>query len=582
MKHSWDILNAYRGKLVQGDWPTIPELFLISLERHPDRACFTVFDPGKNTLTYRDVHREIMRIAGYLIEAGVKPGEKVVLTGANSPQWGLAYLAILFAGAVAVPLDTQMAEQRMLELGQFSDSVFLFADYGHVEKFDKSHPWFRSLKGVVLLRSGKGKKQTTYSDIMNIKPQHAHERVLISSDSVAAILFTSGTTGNEKGAILTHTNLTSDAYQACDGIFLNISHEDVFYVFMPLHHSYCTTAVFLESILHGSEAVFGSSMAVTKLLSDMKTGHVTIFLGIPLLYNKLLAGLMKKVREKGLLAYGVIRLLMKINGILKRRFGINMGKKWFKTMLSGIGMLENSICICGAGPLAPQVFRQFQQLGLDFIQGYGLTEASPILTLNPVSKFKIDSIGMIFPLVEMKVDSPNASGVGELVVKGPNICQGYYKDPKQTAELFTKDGYMRTGDLGSIDEENYVYLKGRIKNMIVTDGGKNVYPEEIEDGFQLYPQVEQVLVRGYIADKALKKEAIEVLIFPNSDYYKGKGITDKTVIRKDLEKVVAEVNRTLVAYKKISRIIILDEAMDMTSTKKIKRTSVGHTEDVIA
>lgn len=573
MKHSWNALDPYRGTLVRDEWPTIPEMFLVSLDRYPDNKCFTLFEPDRNTLTYRQVHTEIMRIAGYLIEAGVKPGDKVVVTGANSPQWGLAYLAIQFAGAVVVPLDNQMHAQRMQELGQFSDSVFLFSDQNHVEKFSTSSPWFTRLKGTVLLHHDKD--YTKYPDIMAIAPEQEHERVIIPSDSIAAILFTSGTTGNEKGAILTHANLTSDAYQACDGIFLNITHEDVFYVFMPLHHSYCTTAVFLESILHGSEAVFGSSMAVTKLLSDMKMGKVSVFLGIPLLYNKLLAGLMKKVREKGILAYGLIRFLMTINGVLKRRFGINMGKKWFKTMLSGIGMMDNSICICGAGPLAPKVFHQFQQLGLDFVQGYGLTEAAPILTLNPISRFKIDSIGMVFPLVEMKVDSPNAAGVGELVVKGPNICKGYYKDPERTAELFTEDGYMRTGDLGYIDSENYVYLKGRINNMIVTDGGKNVYPEEIEDGFQLYPQVEQILVRGYVADEALKKEAIEALIYPNADYYKGKGITDRTQIRKDLEKVVSEVNKPLAAYKKISRTVVLETPMDMTSTKKIKRTSVG-------
>ncbi len=536
-------------------------------------ACSTVFNPDRHTLTYREVHTEIMRIASYLIEAGVKAQDKVVITGANSPEWGLAYLATHFAGAVAVPLDNQMDEKRMQELGLFSDSVFVFADQSHLEKFSTTSPWFLSLKGVASLMAEK--TYTDYPGIMALKPKKIHDMVKISADSDAAILFTSGTTGNEKGAVLTHANFTSDAYQACDGIFLNINEKDVFYVFMPLHHSYCTTAVFLESILHGSEAVFGSSMAVTRLLNDMKQGGVTVFMGIPLLYNKLLAGLMKKVKEKGILAYGLIRFLMAVNGILKKHFGINMGRKWFKALLGGIGMLDNKVCICGAGPLAPQVFHQYQQLGLDFVQGYGLTEAAPILTLNPVSKFKIESIGMVFPLVDMKVDKPNPAGVGELIVKGPNICKGYYKDPEKTGELFTEDGYMRTGDLGYIDNENYVYLKGRIKNLIVTDGGKNVYPEEIEDGFQLFPQVEQVMVRGYISDKTLKKEAIEALVYPNPEYYKAKDISDADLIRKDIEKVVAEVNKPLVAYKKIARTVILEGPMAMTSTKKIKRTHVG-------
>jgi len=392
----------------------------------------------------------------------------------------------------------------------------------------------------------------------------------------AAILFTSGTTGNEKGVILTHGNFISDVFMGGDPEFLSITEEDIFYALLPLHHSYSMTAVFLESIKHGCELMFGQGIVVSRILSDMRVGKVTLFLAIPLLYNKLLSGMLKKVREKGLAAYALIRTLMWLNGILRKTLRINPGRKWFKQLLEGIGMTNIKICICGGGPLSPKTFHKYQQLGIDFIQGYGLTEAAPILTLNPISRFKITSVGKVFPLVEMRIADQDLFGVGEVQVKGPNICQGYYNDKPNTDALFTEDGFMHTGDLGFLDKDNYLYLKGRAKNLIVTEGGKNVYPEEIEDAFQLYNQVDQVMVRGYLEKKSERSEGIEALIYPNADYYKQLGYTPSQ-IESDLQEVVAEVNRKMVAYKKVSKLTVLAKPMAMTSTKKIQRNKVGRT-----
>jgi len=305
-------------------------------------------------------------------------------------------------------------------------------------------------------------------------------------------------------------------------------------------------------------------------------GNVTLFLAIPLLYNKLLAGLMKKVRERGIAAYALVRTLMWLNGVLRKTFKVNPGRRWFHQLLDGIGMVDNKVCICGGGPLSPTTFQQYQQLGLDFIQGYGLTETAPILTLNPVSRFKIKSVGKVFPLVGMRIADADLFGVGEVQVKGPNICKGYYNDPENTAHLFTQDGWLRTGDLGSLDKERYLYLKGRAKNLIVTEGGKNVYPEEIEDLFQLYPQVEQVMIRGYLANKSARAEGIEAVMYPNQEYYKLRGMEGKQIAQ-DMEKVVSEVNRKLTAYKKVSKTTLVEKPMAMTSTKKIQRNKVSRT-----
>ncbi|MGH0054212.1 MAG: AMP-binding protein, partial [Sphaerochaetaceae bacterium] len=487
--------------------------------------------------------------------------------GKNSPSWAIAYLATLYAGAIVVPLDNQMNTERVETLSSFVEASFLFADTNILESLDPEKQWFKELKGKATLLGN----SESYSGIDTLVPDKTYARVQTSEHDLAAILFTSGTTGNEKGAMLTHANIVSDLYQACDGIFLSLDETDVLYALLPLHHSYCCTAVLLESIKHGSECVFGQDIIVSKMINDLTQGKVTIFMGIPLLYNKVLSGIMKQVKKKGLLVNALVHTMMAINGFTKKYLHWNLFRKTFnKLLLSKVGLDHNNILICGAGPLAPKVFKQYQQLGLDFIQGYGLTETSPILTLNPISHFKVDSVGMVFPLLEMKIAEPDANGIGEIRVKGPNVTKGYYKDSAHTAELFDEEGYLKTGDLGYLDKENYLYLKGRAKNIIVTEGGKNVYPEEIEDLFQLYNQVEQVLIRGYQEKKHIPSELIEAVIYPNAEYYKEHEVS----LEEDLERVIKEVNQRVSGYKKISRLTILEAPMDMTSTKKIKRNKV--------
>ncbi len=558
--------------MFNGKWPTIPEMFEITLSKHPDNNGFTTFSPNRNTMNFRQMNEHIMRISSYLQEMGIRPGDRIIINGKNSPQWGFAYLATLFAGGVVVPLDNMMPDERVTTLSCFCEASFFFGDMDVIERIPSEEAWFKGLKGALTLKGNSSRCQ----NIMDVQPKKLLPKVPRTCEDIAAILFTSGTTGNEKGAVLSHANIVSDVYQACDPAYLQVGPTDTFYALLPLHHSYCCTAVFLETICQGAECVFGPGIILSRMLNDMKQGQVTVFMGIPLLYNKLLAGLMKKVREKGILAYAMIRSMMWVNGILKKTLHINPGRKWFKPLLSGLGMDHNRICICGAGPLSPKVFHQYQQLGLDFIQGYGLTETSPILTLNPISRFKIKSVGKVLPLIDMKIDNPDLLGVGEVLVKGPNICSGYYRDEVNTKELFTEDGYLKTGDLGSMDKEQYLYLCGRAKNVIVTDGGKNVYPEEIEDMFQLYTQVEQIMIRGYLENKSLKSEGIEAMIYPNPEFFKDQAL-DSPEVEKEINKCVHEVNLKLPAYKKISKVVILDKPMAMTSTKKIQRNKVLRT-----
>jgi long-chain acyl-CoA synthetase len=564
--HSWDVLETYRDNLFTGTWPSIPQMFLITLEEHSERNAFTIIEnSNKKTLTYKQVYQKVLDVAFYLKENEIKKGDRIILNGKNSPNWAIAYLGILFAGATVVPLDNQLHIERVENLTAFSQVKAIFADSDVLNKFSKEQP-------NLVVSLDENKNYFNLDSIEKKGVEIAHNE-LPTEDDIAAILYTSGTTGNEKGVILNHANLVSNVYQACDPEFLTIVAEDVFYALLPLHHSYSMTAVFLEALKNGCEVVFGQSLVVSKVLNEMRQGNVTLFLAIPLLYNKFLAGLMKKVKEKGVAAYALIKILMTLNGLLRRYLKINMAKKWFHQLLDGIGMANNKLCICGGGPLSPQTFKQYQQLGLDFIQGYGLTETSPILTLNPVSKFKVTSVGKVLPLIEMRIAKADFFGNGEVEVRGPNICQGYFKDAENTAALFTDDGFLKTGDLGHLDKENYLYLKGRAKNLIVTEGGKNVYPEEIEDLFQHCDQVEQIMIRGYVANRASLSEAIEAVIFPNLEHY-GELKYSKGEIKADLEKIVTEINRKLIAYKKVTKITILDKPMAMTSTKKIQRQKV--------
>ncbi len=549
----WEFLDEYRGKFFEGDWPTLPEMLRITASRYGERRGFTAFAPDLLELNYNQVLAKADMLGQYLHSLGVKKGDRVGVTGKNSPEWALAYLGVLFAGAVVVPLDYGLKSEDIAALMDTAGVNILFCDSEKYDFFSE-----RNLKQLIALSP---KKENYIMDIYH----EGHEDIdMPGADDLAAILFTSGTTGVSKGVMLNHTNLVSDAYQA--QAHMNIFHTDVFYALLPLHHSYSMLAVFIESMSVGAEVVFAKQLAVGQVLKDLKRGHITMFLGVPMLFNKLIKGLMKGVREKGIMVYGLIRCLMWLSGIIKKYFHVNPGKKMFHGLLAKLSLDTNRICICGGGPLPSSTFKMFNQLGIDFVQGYGLTETSPIVALNPKEAYKEDSVGKMIPGTETRILEPDERGCGEIALKGSMVMQGYYQNEEATKNAFTEDGFFKTGDVGYLDKDNYLYLTGRAKSMIVTEGGKNVFPEEIEDHFQLYDDIEQILVKGYVLDAKMKTEGIEALIYPAED------ASDKS--REHFERIVAEVNSTLKPYQKIMRFHVLDQPMEMTTTRKIKRHKV--------
>ncbi len=561
MYSTFKFLEEFRGKIFNGDVPTLPELFLVSSARFPQRRCFTAYSPEEKIFTYSEAREKIFIIAEKLISDNVKKGQAVILTGKNSPEWTIAYLAVLAAGGVVVPIDYMLTDTETDHLIDFTDAEIIFVDE---EKYDS----IGSLPGRKFKKYSLSKIKPDY--ILDIKGKELDKPVFTDPEDLAAILFTSGTTGTPKGVMLTHSNFVKDAILA--QMNLNIFHTDVFYALLPLHHSYSMLAVFIETIATGAEVVFAARLVVKEILSDLKKGKVTMFLGVPMLFNRILKGILKGVREKGIIVYSIIKVLLFISGFVKKVFKINIGKKLFKTVLEKASLSTIRICISGGGPLSPSTFNIYNELGIDFVQGYGLTETSPIAALNPVENFKIKSVGKIIPDVDVRIIDPDREGRGEIAIKGPIVMKGYYKNEKATREVMTEDNYFLTGDVGYLDSENYLYLTGRKKSLIVTEGGKNVFPEEIEDKFQLYDEIEQVLVRGYIKDKKNMSEEIEALIYP-SEEMRGKYV--QAELEERIREIVSEVNKTLQQYMWITSIKVLEEPLEMTTTKKIKRYKVS-------
>ncbi len=556
----WKFLDEFRGKEFEGQWPDIKTMFHISCLRYPDNLCFRAFSPKEETFTYKEAEKKIKEVSYYLLSEGVKKGDKIAVSGKNSPEWAIAYLGVIYAGAIVVPLDYSLKDQEMEHLISFGGVSRLFIDKERISRINAD-----CLVAKYSLEPS--------DDNIFVLDMNGEEREAEKADvkDTAAILFTSGTTGTPKGVMLSHENLVSDCYLAQGN--MNIYSTDVFYAILPIHHAYTMLAVFFESFSVGAATVFGKKLVVSQILKELKEGHVTMFLAVPMLFNKMISALMAGVRKKGIVVYGLIRGMMGVSGVIKKVFGVNIGKKMFGFLLKNLSLEDNRICICGGGPLPASTFKMFNELGIDFVQGYGLTETSPITHLNPTEAYIETSVGRRIPGCEVKIVDPDSDGNGLIYIKGSMVMQGYYNNREATEEVLSDDGWLNTGDVGHQDENGYLYLTGRKKSVIVTEGGKNVFPEEIEDHFQLYDDIDQVCVIGYLLDKAMKSEGIRVLIYPAEKYSKSVG-GDKAVIEKHMAEIVEEVNKELQSYKKITKITVVDAPMPMTSTKKIKRFEV--------
>ena len=577
----WAYLDEYRGKDFKGEWPTFPELLAIQNKRFGERPCFTDFDGpdgSKRTLNYSQVYEKVQILANFLLAKGLKKGDRVALAGKNSPEWAITYLAILCASGIVIPIADSLHDPETGNIIKASTPKFAFVDDGKIPYLKENFPQ------MIIYSLNPTDPENFVLNLSAPEVAAENKNEPATEEDLALILFTSGTTGNPKGVMLTHKNIISDGYIAQTNLL--ILHTDVFYALLPIHHAYTMQAAFICPLQVGAEIVFGKSLAVTRLMTELREGKISIMLGVPLLYNKLLSGINKGIAAKGAIVSGAVSILRGISFLVKKLTGKNIGRKLFSKVLEQANISTLRVAICGGGPLAKSVFRQYQEMGIDFIQGYGLTETSPIIALNPLEKFKIQSVGRDFsPYEEIKIlesedaENLNTRGgkkIGEICVKGPMVMKGYYNMPEETAKMFTEDGFLKTGDLGWMDKDHYIMLCGRAKNLIVTSGGKNVYPEEIEDSFQLFYDIQQVTVRAYHPENDATAEEIEALIYVSDDLYKrmackrNSDFVQQEIVN-EVQMIVSRVNKKLQPYEHITRISILKEPLEMTPSQKVKR-----------
>jgi len=387
----------------------------------------------------------------------------------------------------------------------------------------------------------------------------------IDENALASLLFTSGTTENSKAVMLSHKNICSNLIAMCQMVY--IDDKDTFLSVLPLHHTYECTCGFLCQIYRGSTIAYCEGLRhIVKNLRESKT---TVMLGVPLIFESIYRQIWHHASKDPGMARK-LKLGIKISNLLKK-VNIDITKKLFAVIHENFGG-HLRLFISGAAGIDPMVAKGFRDIGIKLIQGYGLTECSPILAVNRDVDFKDDAAGIPMPNVEIRIDSPNKEGVGEIIAKGPNVMLGYFENPEANKHAF-KDGWFFTGDLGYIDNDGFLHITGRKKDVIVTKNGKNIYPEEIEKLLNRSPYIKESLVYGK-TDKTDGDVVVSAVIVPDMDYIKEE-FSKKTLSQEEIysliSKEVKAVNKSLVTYKYIKDFTLRETEFAKTTTKKIKR-----------
>ncbi|HEY7535475.1 MAG TPA: AMP-binding protein, partial [Thermodesulfobacteriota bacterium] len=448
-------------------------------------------------------------------------------------------------GATAIPLDPRAPSDTQRFILGFSSAKAIIVSGSHLSDIQSIKNELEELRYIIVMEN--------FDEIYN-KYSNGVETYNASSDDLLEILFTSGTTGVSKGVMLTHRNVMSnvdDIYQV-----IECTPDDRAFSILPIHHAYECTAGMLALFYNGMSVFYSRSLKPNDLIEDLQTAQPTVWLNVPLILEKLYLKINKELsNQKGFKGFLTEVLPKKLIGSkIKERMGLN----------------KIRLIVSGGAALPNWVSKGLEEFGFPIIQGYGLSEAAPLITVNPLAKPKNETIGMVIPSDEVEIRDIDSEGNGEIVVKGPNIMKGYYKNENATKDALTTNGWLMTGDIGYFDEDVYLYITGRKKFVIITKGGKNIFPEEIEEKLTKSAYVEEVLI--FSPDD----ENIQAIIHPNIDEVgsklqsMGKDINDDNVwglIRLEIKKV----NETLEAYKRIRHFAIKYNEFPQTTTRKVKR-----------
>jgi len=520
-------------------------------------------------LTYAALLRNILKFGVALRAMGIKERSHVAVIGENRVQWSLAYLTSMCFNYVVVPVDRALMSNEILNILHESDASAVIYSDAYEPLLRESRGSMKNLKFYVNMDIP-ARREKTFSmvELVERSPGCSPEQLpRINPEELAEIIFTSGSLGRAKGVMLSQLNLAENLMAMTR--LVRITSEDRFLGVLPIHHTYACTCGFLCPMYMGSSVHFAQSLKT--IVDDLQKVHATILLSVPLMYDKMFKTVYKTIQQKKLTAMIVGPLIRA--GAVAERFG---WKSFRRTVFNEIhAKFGGSIRLFIAGGAAqdPLVAKGLREFGFSFIQGYGLTETAPILTLNRVEDFKDDSAGIPLPGVTLRIAEPDHFGIGEIWARGKNVMLGYYRNEEATRGVF-EDGWFRTGDLGRMDDDGFLHIMGRMKNVIISKSGENVYPEELEDLLNRSPFVMESLVYGEEDPKQGEIIAAQVVVdagaFIELAETRGKEITPD-LMTSVIGEEIAVVNREVPPFKQIRKFYIRDREFEKTTTQKVKR-----------
>ncbi len=520
--------------------------------------------------TFSEVREYARNYGTALIELGCR-GEKCAIIGGTSIGWILTYFTVMASGGISVPCDKELSVEDLSGIVARADCRFVFygADVAdkiaEMKRNTEGVTWI-CMKGAPLEGDARRHDLRVHGASLFADGDDSYYRYEIDPDALSSIVFTSGTTGRGKGVMLSQRNIASDMVQAM--YLFHVTKKTL--CVLPLHHTYASTVNIVGHFAQGVEIYLSSGLRyfMKELKEQQPTHLVLVPMFVKTIYKLIWAEAKKSKKDV------MLRRLMQIsNGM--RRVKIDVRKRLFKSILDKLGGKVQFI-ICGGAALGQDVIDTFDALGITILNGYGITECSPLISCNRNLYQKPGSVGIPIIGEEVKIDSPDEEGEGEICIKGSNVMLGYYNEPEATAAVFDAEGYFHTGDFGRLDSDGWIYVTGRIKNLIIFSNGKNVYPEEIEDKISAVEGVSEVVVYAGTSRRDPSREIIVAEIFPDFDALKSIGVDDAESYFKGK---VAEVNKTLVSFKQVGHVKIRTTEFSKNSSKKITRFTIDKTID---
>ena len=552
---------------------TFCQQLIVAAEKRPGKVAMVRLGlNGPEATSFGEMLDRIRSIAWRLEQEGIGCGERVALMGENHPHWAIIYLGILYRGAVVVPLDPAGAIETLGVFVENSEARLAFVDRGSVERFRQVEARVGREVPVVTFGVGGEDRESgewRYEDwAKTVRPAGFDERVPPATNSDTAIMiYTSGTTGVPKAVPLTHGNIVAETGAVEEA--MGFSEREVILSLLPLFHAYSQIVNLWIATLVGATAVYIRELSSEEILRGLKDGQVTALTGVPRLWYLFHKKIFDNVRAQGKPVRWLFGVLLEANGFLRDRVGINLGRVLFRRVHEAFGGRMRLACSAGSS-FDAAVARDYHKLGFTVLQAYGLTETSGAATATRFEDNRVGSVGKPLGTVEIMIEEPNSDGIGEVLIRGPIVMPGYYRNPEANAQAFNADGWFRSGDLGRFDGDGHLYITGRKKEVIVLPSGKNVYPEEVEAQYLKSPLVSEVCVMGVrdAQSRFAGAEKLVAVVVPDAEYLKAHQITNA---RHEIKFHLDSLGRELPEYQRVREYLIRTEPLPRTPTRKIRR-----------